>query len=300
MTFIGSLAGRPIDPLVAGVLTVAGVTVGKATTGVAGVGAVQRVTLPMAVSGGTFTLGFAGRSTSEISWSATAGQVQTALESVGSIGVGNVTVAAVTNGWDVTFTGSLRGQAVELLTTVSQLSIDASASGGYDGSAASVLTTTAGASAYRIGGLFGGEALLRAVPASGSTVTVSAAPVAGVQLVLEGAAGNVVWLRIGSGAQKTSVTLPAIVDSDTLVTTDTLDPAALAGLLQTALRTLAGGSTATIEYDAATGRYQIGGISEAVFIDPAPAFVEEIAAGFAPGQIFKLVSGTTATAKPPR
>ena len=67
-----------------------------------GTSAVLSVTV--AATAGTYTLDFAGAITAPIAWNATAGDVQAALEALGVIGVGNV---SVTGAYLVTFTGTL-------------------------------------------------------------------------------------------------------------------------------------------------------------------------------------------------
>lgn len=130
--FIGDLANRPIDEFVGvSLLTFGGVprlaSDGSSPTVVTfrpeqSVSAVQRVTLPTHVTEGTFTLGFGGQTTAPIQISAAAADIQAALEALGSIGAGNVTVASVAGtgtstpaAWTVTFGGSLAGRKLENL-----------------------------------------------------------------------------------------------------------------------------------------------------------------------------------------
>ncbi|MDZ4131885.1 MAG: flagellar hook-basal body complex protein, partial [Dethiobacteria bacterium] len=81
--------------------------------GEAGVDEVQLIDLDGA-SGGNFTLTFGANTTAAIAHNATAGQVQAALELLGTIGgAGNVAVSGVAGGpYEVTFTGALAGTDV--------------------------------------------------------------------------------------------------------------------------------------------------------------------------------------------
>ncbi|HZD03718.1 MAG TPA: hypothetical protein VE173_02335, partial [Longimicrobiales bacterium] len=69
-----------------------------------------RITMTGTVTGGTFKLKFDNETTANITWNATAAEVQAALEALPTVGTGNV---AVTGGpgpgtpWDVEFTGAL-------------------------------------------------------------------------------------------------------------------------------------------------------------------------------------------------
>lgn len=67
-----------------------------------GTNAVWSVTVT--ATAGTFTLAFAGTTTTPIAFNATAAAIQTALEALGNIGAGNVTV---TGAFTVTFCGTL-------------------------------------------------------------------------------------------------------------------------------------------------------------------------------------------------
>ena len=82
---------------------------------VAGTDEVQTITVTGTPTGGSFRLAFEGLRTASIAYNADAAAVDTALEALGSIGAGNVTVAggplpgaAVT----VTFTGNLGKKAI--------------------------------------------------------------------------------------------------------------------------------------------------------------------------------------------
>jgi hypothetical protein len=85
----------------------------------AAVDEVQSVTVT--ATGGTFTLSFQGAATAGIPFSASAGEVQTALEGVPGLGAGQVSVSGEPGGpWSVQFTGTRAGQDVP------ELSADAS------------------------------------------------------------------------------------------------------------------------------------------------------------------------------
>jgi len=70
---------------------------------------VENVTLASTVTGGVFTLAYQNQTTIAIPYNATAGVVQADLVALSNIGSGNVEVAAISNGWAVTFTGNLAG-----------------------------------------------------------------------------------------------------------------------------------------------------------------------------------------------
>jgi hypothetical protein len=109
-----------------------------------GTNAIQTLTIG-AVSAGTFTLTFDGKTTSSIAWSSTnatlVANVDTALEALATVGTGGVTTAAGTmvNGANgtmtVTFTGNRSKQPVPLMTCVST---------GLTGGVITPTTTTAG------------------------------------------------------------------------------------------------------------------------------------------------------------
>jgi hypothetical protein len=111
---------------------------------------VQTVTITGTPTGGTFTLTFRGQTTSAIAYNATSSTVVTALEALSTIGAGNVTAtggAFPGTAVVVTFTGTLAGQNVPLMT--------ASGTGltGGTNPAVSVAETTAGASGWQSAGL---------------------------------------------------------------------------------------------------------------------------------------------------
>jgi hypothetical protein len=66
----------------------------------------------------SFTVTFGGQTTASIAAAATAAQVQSALEALSTIGVGNVTVSGSAGGpYTVTFQGALAGTDVAAMTT---------------------------------------------------------------------------------------------------------------------------------------------------------------------------------------
>lgn len=69
----------------------------------------QTVTWSGAPVAGSFRLSFSGAQTAWLAFNATAATVQTALESLGTIGTGNVTVLDAPPGYQVEFVGSLSG-----------------------------------------------------------------------------------------------------------------------------------------------------------------------------------------------
>ena len=77
---------------------------------------IQQVELTGGPTGGTFSLTFGGEEVTGIAFDATASAVQSALESLSSIGVGNVTVEGIDGGpWNVRFVGDLAGIDVALI-----------------------------------------------------------------------------------------------------------------------------------------------------------------------------------------
>jgi hypothetical protein len=88
-------------------------------------------------TGGTFTLTFSGQTTSAIAYNASAATLQTALEALSNIGVGDVTVAKPSAGnWTITFGGALAD------TNVAQMTTNAGSLTG--GASTAVVTTTTG------------------------------------------------------------------------------------------------------------------------------------------------------------
>lgn len=86
-------------------------------TALGGTNEVQTVTLNNA-TGGTFTLTFSGQTTAAIPYNATAAAVQSALEALSNIGVGDVVVAGSAGGpYTITFQGALGSTNVAQLTS---------------------------------------------------------------------------------------------------------------------------------------------------------------------------------------
>jgi hypothetical protein len=77
---------------------------GGFSTSVLPVGASAVLSLTVSATAGTYTLNFAGATTAAIAYNAMAGAVQAALEALGVIGVGQV---SVTGAYIITFTGTL-------------------------------------------------------------------------------------------------------------------------------------------------------------------------------------------------
>lgn len=82
---------------------------------------VQRVTISGNPTGGTFTLTYAGQTTSALARTATAATVQAALIALSNIGTSDVTVTGAYPVWDVTFTGTLGRTDVAQMTATSSL-----------------------------------------------------------------------------------------------------------------------------------------------------------------------------------
>lgn len=97
------LSGRPI-------------TVVTSQEAVAAVDEVQTVTIPAAVAGGTFTLTYDGQTTAAIAYDADAAAVDSALEALSNIGVGDVVVSGVAGAWIVTFATLLAGADIDSMT----------------------------------------------------------------------------------------------------------------------------------------------------------------------------------------
>lgn len=100
---VGSAAGFEIE-----VTTV--------TAGDPGVNEIQRVSIPAATSGGTFTLTFQGEETAAIAYDASAATIQTALEALSNIAAGDVSVGGASPTWTVEFQQAYANVNVPLLT----------------------------------------------------------------------------------------------------------------------------------------------------------------------------------------
>lgn len=94
------------------------VVVVTSTAGSAGQNEKQVLTLAGTATGGTFTVTFSGQETGTIAFDATAATLETALEALSNIGVGDATVSGDAGGpWTVEFTALLAAQDVPLMTT---------------------------------------------------------------------------------------------------------------------------------------------------------------------------------------
>lgn len=103
------------------------------TAGVAAVNEVQKIAIQGTASGGTFTLTYAGQTTSAIAYNASAATIDTALEALSNIGSGDVSATGSAGGpWLVEFTSALAGGDRAQITATSSLT----------GSAASNVTIT--------------------------------------------------------------------------------------------------------------------------------------------------------------
>lgn len=129
------------------------------TTG--GTDEVQTVTITGTPTGGTFTLTYAGQTTSAIAYNAANSVVQTALRALSNIGASGVTVTGGPGPgtpWVVTFTGPLASQDVATMT--------ASAAGLTGGTtpAVNVTVTTPGAAGTTVTGYRAPEVNVDPVP----------------------------------------------------------------------------------------------------------------------------------------
>jgi len=72
-----------------------------------GVNEVQHITYSPSTNGGDFKMAYGLEATDPVLWDSTAGTIEAALESLSGIGVGNVSVTELSNGWAVEFVGAL-------------------------------------------------------------------------------------------------------------------------------------------------------------------------------------------------
>lgn len=85
--------------------------------GSAGLDEIQQVAFSRTPTGGTFTLTYEGNTSSAIAYNATAGALETGLESITGISAGDVSVEGPAGGpWVVTFTGNLEASELSLLS----------------------------------------------------------------------------------------------------------------------------------------------------------------------------------------
>jgi hypothetical protein len=127
----------------------------------------QTVTITGGPTGGTFTLTYAGQTTSGIAYNANAAAVQSALRALSTIGSTGVTVTGgpgPSTPWVVTFAGLLAGSNVSQMT-----SSGASLTGGTS-PAVAVTTTTPGVGGFRSAGLVSEDGLEKAVSESSNDI----------------------------------------------------------------------------------------------------------------------------------
>jgi hypothetical protein len=85
---------------------------------------IQRLTISGTATGGTFTISWSGQTTAAIVYNATAAQVQTALEGLSNIGVGEVACSGGQlpgTAVDIRFQNALGGMNQAAVTTTSSL-----------------------------------------------------------------------------------------------------------------------------------------------------------------------------------
>lgn len=131
------------------------ITVTQPTVGTLAINDLQTITRTGNPTSGTFTLTFSSETTTSLAYNAAASDIQSALQSLGLIGVGNVSVTGSAGGpYVVTFIGNLADTAQPTLTVQSSLT----------GGSFNVTHTTVGApGAASVQNIF-----LSAVPSSGT------------------------------------------------------------------------------------------------------------------------------------
>lgn len=109
-------------------------------------------TLTVTATGGKYTLAFGGKETGELSYNATAAEIQTALTGLTSIGAGNATVSETSPGvFKITFAGNLANNPEPLI-------VAASAAGEpLTGGTALVANTTTGSNGFEICAIANGD-----------------------------------------------------------------------------------------------------------------------------------------------
>jgi hypothetical protein len=118
---------------------------------VAGQDEIQRLTITGTPTGGTFQLVFSTQTTAAIAFNATAAQVQTALEGLAAIGVGEVACSGGPlpgSTVDIRFQNALGGLNIGVITTVGAFT-------GGSAPAASISTPTPGVRGTYRGAAFG-------------------------------------------------------------------------------------------------------------------------------------------------
>lgn len=110
--------GENVDPLTGSGASLSGATVTVNTTQAAAtpVNEQQQVALTGSPTGGTFTLTFVADTTAAIPYNASASDIQIALESIASVGSGNVVVTGASPIWTVEFIDGLGGDDVDAMT----------------------------------------------------------------------------------------------------------------------------------------------------------------------------------------
>lgn len=126
-------------------------TVTELQAGGSGVPEVQRVTISSDAYDGSFLLTFSAASSAPIPHNASAEDLTAILESVSSIGAGNVSVIGDGPSWDITFIGALTGNQPLMTVDVSGLAVPVGKQGAFN-------LATAG-----IESLVGGEAAVTAM-----------------------------------------------------------------------------------------------------------------------------------------
>lgn len=124
ITFTGQHAATPLAEITTNAAGLTGgastATPGTTTQGVAPVNEVQTVTV--VATGGTFTITYAGQTTSAIAYNASAATVKAALEALSNIGVDEAICAStLAAGMTITFEGTLAGTNVDQVTCTSTL-----------------------------------------------------------------------------------------------------------------------------------------------------------------------------------
>lgn len=121
--------------------------------GPTGADEVQTVTITGAPTGGTFTLTYAGQTTTGIAYNASAATVQTALENLSNIDPGDVTVTGAAGGpYTVLFDTAGSGGQFHGVDVAQMTTSGASLTGGTT-PASAVTTTTAGGGAITVNGV---------------------------------------------------------------------------------------------------------------------------------------------------
>lgn len=92
------------------------IEVSTITEGDPGQNEIQRVSIPSATSGGTFTLTFEGQTTAAIAYDANAAAVQTALEALSNIASGDVEVTGDSPTWTIEFKQAYANTNVAAIT----------------------------------------------------------------------------------------------------------------------------------------------------------------------------------------